>query len=379
VNLTSEDAALRKGVAASTNGRQQRAAAPTSGSVTERDILQIVPHVELRHLRYVVALAEELNFGRAAARLNMTQPPLSQQIRLLEEQLGVTLFQRSKRQVQVTESGRILVREGRRILAQTEQAVRLTLKASRGEIGILRIGSSSSADCIVVKTLKAFARYTANVQFELQSMSTRGQLEAIRTGQIQAGFFRLPTSDPNLTIKPLLREPLIVALPQGHSLAAKEYIPLAALSNEHLVLVSRSSDPGLHDSIVMACKGAGFNPRITYETDDVYAGLRIVAAGLGVSLLPALRHFQQPGVILRRLQSPAPQIEMAVAYSDDNPSQLLGHFLSVLHEIADSVQLAVDGDAAGAILDTIAPSGPAVQPSVQRGIDQPHDRARLPI
>jgi DNA-binding transcriptional LysR family regulator len=147
------------------------------------------------------------------------------------------------------------------------------------------------------------------------------------------------------------------------------------------VLVSRSSDPGLHDSIITACKGAGFNPHITYETDDVYTGLRIVAAGLGVSLLPALRHFQQPGVILRHLQSPAPQIEMAVAYSDDNPSQLLQHFLGVLHDIADGVQLAVDGDAAAdrATFDTVTPTGPAVQPSLERSILRPRERVRLPI
>jgi DNA-binding transcriptional LysR family regulator len=347
VNLTTSGrSTLKKGVAANTISEvEPPKTVLRSAGMTDKDFLRIMPYIELRHFRSVVVLAEELNFGRAAARLYMTQPPLSQQIRLLEEQLGVTLFNRTKRQVQVTEAGRILAREGRRILADSEQAVRETVKASHGELGILRLGSISSADCIVVKTLKAFARCTPNVQFEMQSMSTNAQLEAIHSGRIQAGFFRLPASDPTLTIKPLLREPLIVAVPQGHILAGKKHLSLTALANEQLVLVSRSSDPGLYDSILTGCKASGFNPRIAYETADVYASLRIVAAGLGISILPSLRHFHQPGVVLRQLQTPAPRTEMAVAYSEENSSQLLQQFLEVLQDIAGAVQTEVDADA----------------------------------
>lgn len=315
-----------------------------------------MPHVELRHLRYVVTLAEELNFGRAAARLNMTQPPLSQQIRLLEEQLGVTLFHRSKRHVRLTEAGSILATEGRRILAETEQAVRQVVKASHGEVGILRLGSINSADCIVVKTLKAFARHTPQVQFELQSMTTSAQLEAIHTGRIQAGFFRLPASDPKLTIVPLLKESLILALPRSHKLSSEERLPLAALANEQFILASRAADPGLYDSIIAACRAAGFAPRVTYETGDVYASLRIVEAGLGISMLPSLRHFQRPEIVLRQIESPAPQTEMAVAYSGDNTSELLRHFLSVLREIAESVQVVVDKEAQAPFDDVPQPS-----------------------
>jgi DNA-binding transcriptional LysR family regulator len=276
-----------------------------------------------------------LNFGRAAARLNMTQPPLSQQIQRLEEELSVKLFHRTKRQVQLTDSGRILVREGRRILAQTEQAVRLTVKASRGEIGLLRLGYLSSADSIVAEILKAFARRTPNVNFELHRMSTVAQLQALHTGRIQTGFLRLPVSDPKVIIEPIFKEPLIVALPQGHRLAARKRLPLTALSREHLVLVSRSSDLSLHDSIVAACMKAGFNPNVICETNDAYAGLALVAAGLGISLLPAsIRHVQRSGIVLRFLQPPVPQTEIAVAYLHDNPSELLHLFLCVLQDVA---------------------------------------------
>ena len=300
----------------------------------ENDSLKVMPHVDLRHLRYVVLLAEELNFGRAAARLNMTQPPLSQQIQRLEEDLKVKLFHRTKRQVRLTESGKILVREGRRILAQTEQAVRLTVKASRGENGLLSLGYISSADSVAA-IVKAFCQHTPKVNFELHRMSTVVQLQALHTGQIHAGFLRLPISDSELITETLFREPLMVALPERHSLASKRRLSLSALSAENFVLDSRFSDLGLRDSIISACRKSGFDPHVICETDDIYASLAMVATGIGISLLPtSARDLQRSGIAFRYLQAPVPETELAVAYMHDNTSELLRLFLSTFQDIA---------------------------------------------
>jgi DNA-binding transcriptional LysR family regulator len=317
------------------NSKTQKAANPASAlpCPTRKESSSFLPQVDLKQFRYVITVAEELNFGRAAAHLNMTQPPLSQQIQKLEQLLSVKLFDRTKRYVRLTEPGRILVREGRRILAETEEVLRLVSKASRGETGVLRLGYVRSADNSVAEILKAFARHTPNVQFELHSMSTAEQLHALHAGRIQLGFLQLPISDPDLTTETIFREPLVAALPQEHPLAAKKLLSTAALAGEQLVLGSRFSDPGLYDSIVAACKKSGFDPNIICETDDTHASLALVAAGLGIALFSSsIQRVHRSGVVLRSLQSPVPETEVAAAYLSDNGSQVLQNFLGVLRD-----------------------------------------------
>src|SRR5262249_53585765 len=169
--------------------------------------------MELRHLRYVIAVAEELHFGRAAERLNMSQPPLSQQIRLLEEELGVKLFHRTKRQVQLTDAGVRFIEEARQILAQVDHATRVASRADNGEIGYLIVGTVTSEKRILIDTLRTFHKRYPDVHLELRSLSTPAQIMALREGRIQVGFVIQPIEEPSLAVETVAREPLVVALP----------------------------------------------------------------------------------------------------------------------------------------------------------------------
>jgi DNA-binding transcriptional LysR family regulator len=186
--------------------------------------------MQLRDLRYIVAVAEELNFSRAAMRLNMSQPPLSHQIQQFENELGVRIFQRTKREVRLTEAGRRIVAEAYRVLSRVDRLTKVASQARDGEIGHLSVGALGGVEEILVETLNIFARQHPGVHVELQYISTAAQIQGLREGRIQVGFLSLPIHQETLVAETVKQEPLRIALPRTHPLARCERVALSAAS-----------------------------------------------------------------------------------------------------------------------------------------------------
>ncbi|MCU0534415.1 MAG: LysR substrate-binding domain-containing protein [Hydrococcus sp. Prado102] len=291
-------------------------------------------NIELRYLQYFVAVAEELNFGRAAERLNMAQPPLSRQISRLEKELGVELFQRTKRQVQLTEAGRVFLEEVRPILLQVEQSVRAAQRAARGEVGRLAVGFEGSFSYDIIPfSLREYQERFPNVNLIVYEMTTVEQGQALDDRRIGVGFVVPPLDNESLIFETVLRERLIVALPENHPLTNQQEVSLQALADEPFVTGPRDRGCGLYRQVVAICRQADFEPRIVQETNEIQMMLGFVAAGLGVSLLPSsTRYFQRPGVVYRELRSPVPEIELAMVWHANSLSPVLQTFLEVVRQ-----------------------------------------------
>jgi DNA-binding transcriptional LysR family regulator len=218
--------------------------------------------MELRRLRYFVAVAEELSFNRAAQRLHISQPPLSNQIKQLEEELGVLLFKRSSRGVRMTEAGELLLEEARRIFIQLEQTARMVERIGSGEVGRLSLRFVPSAtNEVLPPVLCEFRRRFPDVELFLHEMMPDQVVQRLHGGQIEVCFFYLPFDDSSLHIRPVSREPLVVALPKMHPLAREPEIDLRALEREPFVLPMRYEMPGLYGQVTEVCRQAGFTPR----------------------------------------------------------------------------------------------------------------------
>ncbi|HYI15411.1 MAG TPA: LysR family transcriptional regulator [Thermomicrobiales bacterium] len=286
--------------------------------------------VELRQLRYFVAVAEELHFGRAAERVGIAQPPLSQQIQRLEAELGVQLFIRNRRRVQLSEPGRVFLDEARATLQQAERAVEAVRRAGRGEAGRLRVGFVGSATFDVMPSiLRRFREHYPAVELTLSELSTAQQVAALRDRQIDIGFIRPPFLANDLELEIIARESLVAVLPPGHRLAGNAPIRLADLAGEPFVLFPHSFGPGLHAQIVGACQRAGFNPLIAQEAIALPTIVSLVSVGIGVSLLPAsIQHLPWDGVSYRPLADDSLQIELAIAWRRDDGSPVVRAFLA---------------------------------------------------
>jgi DNA-binding transcriptional LysR family regulator len=291
--------------------------------------------LELRHLRYFVAVAEELHFGHAAARLHISQPPLSHQIQDLERELGVTLFHRSRRSVALTEAGRLFLEEARQVLGDAKHAIEIAKKAARGEIGRLSVGFGPTPENgLLNAVLSLFLARHPDVQLELHSLYTQEQVEALAHRQIDVCFPLLPIANRNICVERIAVEPIRVALPSHHPMASQSRIALGDLRQEPFVLVSREVGPGFYDLLLNACAAAGFTPRITHEARHVMTVLGFVAAGLGVTLMPgAVSNACPPGVVFRPLHR-APVVELGLGYRPNDSSPPLLAFLEVVREVA---------------------------------------------
>jgi DNA-binding transcriptional LysR family regulator len=287
--------------------------------------------MELRHLRYFVAVAGELHFGRAAAKLNISQPPLSQQIQDLERELGVELLHRTRRFVALTEAGRVFLEEARRILEEADHAVATARKAGRGEAGQLSIGfGHASAAGILGRILSAFRERHPTVTVDLHTLHSVEQVDALVNRRIDVAFPILPVSHRNIAAEAIGTEPLIVALPSDHPQARNRWIALADLRPESFIRLSPSAAPMFHDLIQKACAGAGFVPAVVHEAGHILTVLGLVGAGLGVAVVPGwLRTRPSDGVVFRSL-SGAPTIKIGVAYRRRDSSPLLPAFLDVV-------------------------------------------------
>jgi len=265
--------------------------------------------MELRHLRYLIAVADEGHITRAAERLGMQQPPLSQQIRILERELDVQLFRRLPRGVALTAAGVAFLADARAILAQLDHAVATAKRTARGEQGRIAVGFTSSApfNPFVPRVIRVYREAFPLVALTLEEGGTTELIEGLRNERIDAAFIRTPIADrEGLVVQILLEEPMVLALPRGHVLARKKgaskALSLAAVAGEIFVIYRRPSGPGLHDVIVSACNAAGFSPRIGQEAPRIGSTLNLVAAGLGISLVPeSLQLMRMDGVVFRRL------------------------------------------------------------------------------
>ncbi len=294
--------------------------------------------MELRHLRYLIAVAEELHFGRAAIRLHISQPPLSQQIRQLEEELGVRLFDRTKREVRLTEAGRRIVDEAYQVLSQVDHFINVASRASEGAIGYLSVAAPGGVNEILIDTLRVFANRYPGVHIELQFMSTGLQIEALREGRIHVGFLMLPVNDPNLVLESIRKGPMWVAMPKGHSLEKHSRVKLADLADQRFILVARRSSPGLHDLITSMCRNAGLSLNVAHEVDNIVASLALVTAGLGLGFCSPVMRGLWPDIVFRPFQDDVLKLEYAVGYRKDEHSPVLESFLRVVRETAKKDQ-----------------------------------------
>jgi DNA-binding transcriptional LysR family regulator len=288
--------------------------------------------MELRHLRYFIAVAEELNFTRAAEKLHIAQPPLSQQIQNLEEELGFQLFHRTKRAVALTEAGQIFFEEAQKILQQVEKAIQLGKQTSRGEIGQLTIGFVSSAAHNVVPTMvQAFRTLHPGVKLELRELTTDEQLQRLQDGRIDIGFVRPPV-DESFNSEIVFEEPLIVALPATHPMAKCDRVELRSLSGEPFILFPRSLAPGLYDPIVSFCQQAGFSPIAAQEATQMQTIVSLVAAEIGIAIVPAsMQNFQRNGVVYKFLSESSPIVSIALIWRKQ-PSPAVQRFLETARQ-----------------------------------------------
>jgi DNA-binding transcriptional LysR family regulator len=294
--------------------------------------------MELRHLRYFVAVAEEGHVTRAAERLGIQQPPLSNQIRALERELDVLLFRRKPRGVELTDAGRALLVDARSILAHVDHAFAATRRTARGEQGRVAIGFTSSAPFhpFVPRVLRAFRENFPLISLALEEAGTSEMVAALHGEKLDAAFIRSPVSDPaGLAVVALLEEEMLAVLPTGHALAAgKAPLPLAALAAETFVLYRRPVGAGLHDTIIAACHAAGFTPNVGQQAPRIISTLNLVAATLGVSIVPAsLQRLHMEGIVFRRLKSP-PRAPLNLVTRRGDPSAAVRRFVTLVQKAA---------------------------------------------
>lgn len=289
--------------------------------------------MELRHLKYFVTVAEELNFRRAASRLYMEQPPLSRQIRQLEEELGVMLLHRSKQGVMLTEAGKAFLDEARLTLAQAERAA----KAARQAIGVqkqLAIGFSICAfNRVLPEIIQAFRQEHPETKVTLTEMSTVMQIQALLNEEIDIGFLYTPIEQAQITTMTLLKEPLVVALPAEHPLAAQAVLDLRSLAHESFILCPQHVKPDLYNHIMNACQQAGFQPNIVQEASPPEVVLGLVESRMGIALTAAgaqTRH--KLNVVYRPLKEPVPMLEIAAGWRREQSSNVLKQFIEVMQK-----------------------------------------------
>jgi DNA-binding transcriptional LysR family regulator len=287
--------------------------------------------VELRHLRYFVAVAETLHFGRAAQRLGVTQPSLSHQIRQLEAEIGTALFARTSRRTELTEAGRLFLDEAREILARTDRAAVLVRRLGHPEGGHLQVGIGVAMTIRpLLAAVAAVARQGQKTGVDVQTMPVTAQIAALLDGRLDVAFVRPPVSEPGLSSDLVAREPLCVALPRSHPEARRSVIRLSLLAADSFVLVSREIVPVYHDLVLQACREAGFVPNAPYEADHLALILRMAAVTHSVALVPAsAKQYLPRSLVLRRL-APARTLDIAVAWRQEHASPVVDQYLGAV-------------------------------------------------
>jgi DNA-binding transcriptional LysR family regulator len=283
--------------------------------------------LEFRHLRYFIAVAEELHFGRAAARLHLAQPPLSQQIRKLEEILGYPLFTRTSRVVRLTSAGEIFLERARRTLRSVHEDIAEARSVGRGEAGFLRVGYISSGMLTQLPAmLGSYRKRYPNVQLQLHESVTSGVTRGLATGALDAGILRDPDATEGIHTEVLFSEPYVAVLPAQHPLAGRKAISAGALRDESFVFFSRTAGPRAYDKTAALCELEGFRPRIMQEAPQWLSCLRLIGAGFGVTIAPAcVRQVATKDVVCLPIrsnhpgQTPQSTVELAFRANEDRP------------------------------------------------------------
>ena len=293
--------------------------------------------MELRQLRYFIAVAQENSFSRAARRLHVSQPPLSTQIKSLEEELGVRLFERSNRGVSPTAAGLAFLEEARATLARLEHAKAMALRADRGQIGRLSVGFVSIADySILPPALKSFRSSFPSVEVQLHELTTDAQIPELRAARLDLGIGLAPVDEPDLQFERVRREALVLAAPSGHP-AVKGAGPmdLRALSKESFIVPPRDIAPGLYDLTISYCRSFGFAPRITQQARQMQTVIGLVACGMGFALVPSsVRNLRRAGVQYRHLRRKAAPVELGILRLRNSDSPPREHFIEALRSAA---------------------------------------------
>lgn len=287
--------------------------------------------MELRHLRYFIALAEELHFGRAAARLHITQPPLSRQLKELEKELEVILLARNNKVVKLTEPGRIFLGHARQLQELLDRAIKATRKAHRGELGTLTIGYlGGAAFHLLPNVLRHFRDNHPDVELALHGMLTSEQLEALSKGSIDVGIMRLrPTASlDEYKSELILREPFVVALPMEHRLARRRDIHIRNLAQEKFVMLPATPGGGLYRQILELCLQAKFEPKIVQVAIETRSVVGLVGAGIGISIVPSsVQRMNISNVVYRRLRGVRSYAEMVMVWRKDGETPVVAQFL----------------------------------------------------
>jgi DNA-binding transcriptional LysR family regulator len=295
--------------------------------------------MELRQLRYFATLAEELHFGRAAKRLSLTQPPLSQAILNLERELGVRLLERTRRRVALTQAGRAFLEEAQQTLVRAERAADQARRAGRGEVGRLAVGFlANTAYTLLPLVLRDFRSGFPGVTLDLRELNIPQQLEALRRGDIDVGLLRPPVADAELAADTILEEPFVLALPAAHALCALKRVPAKRLAQESFVMFPRTAGFVFHDLILGFCLRAGFTPRVAQAVNQTHAVIGLVSAGIGVALVPAsAQKIGLAGVAYRPLREATPLARVAIARRRADGSPVVAAFLETARRVAAQV------------------------------------------
>ena len=295
--------------------------------------------MELRHLRYFIAVAEELHFTRAAERLHIGQPPLSHAIQVLEADIGALLFLRTKRSVRMTEAGKLFLDDARRILALSEQAAETARRAQRGEAGELRIGFTFSTPLtpLFATVINRYRQQYPAVSLTLHEMATQGQVEALQQRRLDLGFVRPPegANADGIALFKLREDRLVVVLPRALALARQKAIHMAQLEEHSFVMYPANAGTGIYPQIFRLCREAGFVPRIGQVAGEASTIIGLVAAGCGVSVLPAsFDRIRMDRVCYRQIADKGASTQLLLAQREGEHSPLIDAFVALARAAA---------------------------------------------
>lgn len=294
------------------------------------------PELDLRQLHAFTVVAEELHFGRAAIRLGIAQPPLSQQIRRLEDKVGCGLFERGTRRVVLTDAGAVLLAAARRALDGLSEGLDDTRRIGRGEAGRLQIGFPATVALgVLPAVIRTFRERHPAVELQLAELSTAAQQTAIHDGRIDLGFLREPEADPAMRMEPVLREPLVAVLPASHPQArTRGPVRVGTLAEDPFVMIPRALGAAFHESIVNVCRAAGFTPRIVQEALEWQTVVALVKAGLGVSLAPAsIAQLHLAEVVFKPLPPSSPSTLIGLCWRRNNNRPAVQRFVEVVRSV----------------------------------------------
>lgn len=300
--------------------------------------------MELRRLRYFVAVAEELHFRRAAERLHLAQPALSQQVRKLELELGVDLLHRTKRGVALTAPGTVFLEEARRLLRHADEAARTARNARTGAVGRLRLGYLADAvPAVLPRAIAAFTGRNPGIEIVPEAAPPRRAIEDVRAGRLDAAVVGLPLPTTGLDVAPLAVESTVVAVQNRHPLSGQAMIPLASLADTPIILLPRATNPAFYDGVIAGCRDVEISPLLIDTSEaQVEHVLLLAASGMGVALLPASAgdRYSTFGVTFRPVAAPAPVTEVALVARPE-PTTMIASFLSIVRELHGQARPAV--------------------------------------